>query len=252
MVNCGQTLHSGTTPHTSPSRASYGVSFVRSSKKNGRNISRAHCIMWYCFQHKSCFIYGAALDDLLKRATFYVIDRRCTAASVGDDVSVSPFLVMSVHLFKLLTVHNHYMTWDALSIMICVRVIHWPPLESARRREIVHDSNVFFVVMKIKLLSKRSSESWRLYDVTLMLAFFHDDVMKWKHFPRYWSFVRGIHQSPVNSPHTKASNAELWCFLGCNWMKGWVNIVTLVIWDAIALIVMTIIFLLHITTVLHW
>ena len=29
----------------------------------------------------------------------------------------------------------------------------------------------------------------------------HDDVIKWKHFPRYWPFVRGIHRSPVNSPH---------------------------------------------------
>ena len=29
----------------------------------------------------------------------------------------------------------------------------------------------------------------------------HVDVIKWKHFPRYWSFVRGIHRSPVNSPH---------------------------------------------------
>ena len=29
----------------------------------------------------------------------------------------------------------------------------------------------------------------------------HDDVIKWKHFPRYWAFVRGIHRSPVNSPH---------------------------------------------------
>ena len=28
----------------------------------------------------------------------------------------------------------------------------------------------------------------------------HDDVIKWKHFPRYWPFVRGIHRSPVNSP----------------------------------------------------
>ena len=25
--------------------------------------------------------------------------------------------------------------------------------------------------------------------------------MKWKHFPRYWPFVRGIHRGPVNSPH---------------------------------------------------
>ena len=29
----------------------------------------------------------------------------------------------------------------------------------------------------------------------------HDGVIKWKHFPRYWPFVRGIHRSPVNSPH---------------------------------------------------
>ena len=29
----------------------------------------------------------------------------------------------------------------------------------------------------------------------------HDDVIKWKHFPRYWSFVRGIHLSLVNFPH---------------------------------------------------
>ena len=31
----------------------------------------------------------------------------------------------------------------------------------------------------------------------------HDDVIKWKHFPRYWPFVRGIPRSPVNSPHTQ-------------------------------------------------
>ena len=29
---------------------------------------------------------------------------------------------------------------------------------------------------------------------------YHDDVMNWKHFPRYWPFVRGIHRSPMNSP----------------------------------------------------
>ena len=30
---------------------------------------------------------------------------------------------------------------------------------------------------------------------------YHDDAIKWKHFPHYWPFVRGIHHSPVNSPH---------------------------------------------------
>ena len=28
----------------------------------------------------------------------------------------------------------------------------------------------------------------------------HDDVIKWKHFPCYWPFVRGIHRWPVNPP----------------------------------------------------
>ena len=40
----------------------------------------------------------------------------------------------------------------------------------------------------------------------------HDDVIKWKHFPRYWPFERGIHRSRW-IPRTKASDAELWCFL---------------------------------------
>ena len=30
---------------------------------------------------------------------------------------------------------------------------------------------------------------------------YHDDVIKWKHFPRHWPFVREIHRPPVNSPH---------------------------------------------------
>ena len=42
---------------------------------------------------------------------------------------------------------------------------------------------------------------------------YHDDVIKWKHFPRYWPFVRGIHRSRW-IPRTKASDAELWYFLG--------------------------------------
>ena len=29
----------------------------------------------------------------------------------------------------------------------------------------------------------------------------YDDVIKWENFQCYWPFVRGIHRSPVNSPH---------------------------------------------------
>ena len=51
----------------------------------------------------------------------------------------------------------------------------------------------------------------------------HDDVMKWKHFPRYWSFVRGIHWSPANSPHKGQWHGALMFSLICIWINGWVN-----------------------------
>ena len=51
----------------------------------------------------------------------------------------------------------------------------------------------------------------------------HDDVIKWKDFPRYWPFVRGIHRSPVNSPHKDQWRGALMFSLICAWINGWVN-----------------------------
>ena len=51
----------------------------------------------------------------------------------------------------------------------------------------------------------------------------HDDVIKWKHFPRHWRFVRGIHRSPVNSPHKGQWRGALMFSLISIWINGWVN-----------------------------
>ena len=51
----------------------------------------------------------------------------------------------------------------------------------------------------------------------------HDDVIKWKHFPRYWPFVRGIHRWPVNSPHKGQWRGALMFSLICAGINGWVN-----------------------------
>ena len=51
----------------------------------------------------------------------------------------------------------------------------------------------------------------------------HDDVIKWKHFPRYWPFVRRIHRSPVTSPHKGKWRGALMFSLICVWINGWVN-----------------------------
>ena len=52
---------------------------------------------------------------------------------------------------------------------------------------------------------------------------YHDDVTKWKHFPRYWPFVRGIHQSPVNSPHKDQWRGTLMFSLICTSTYCWAN-----------------------------
>ena len=51
----------------------------------------------------------------------------------------------------------------------------------------------------------------------------HDDVIKWKHFPRYWPFVWGIHRSSVNSPHKGQWRGALMFSLICAWINRWVN-----------------------------
>ena len=51
----------------------------------------------------------------------------------------------------------------------------------------------------------------------------HDDVIKWKHFPRYWPYVWGIHRSQVNSPHQDQWRGALMFSLICAWINGWVN-----------------------------
>ena len=52
---------------------------------------------------------------------------------------------------------------------------------------------------------------------------FHDDGIKWKHFPRHWPFVRGIHRSPVNSPHKGQWRGALRFSLICTRINGWLN-----------------------------
>ena len=51
----------------------------------------------------------------------------------------------------------------------------------------------------------------------------HDDVIKWKHFPRNWPFVRGIHRSPGTSPHKGQWRRALMYSLICIWINDWVN-----------------------------
>ena len=48
----------------------------------------------------------------------------------------------------------------------------------------------------------------------------HDDVIKWKYFPRYWPFARGIHRSPVNCHHKGQWCGALMFSVICTWING--------------------------------
>ena len=53
--------------------------------------------------------------------------------------------------------------------------------------------------------------------------YLHDDVIKWKHFPHYWSLVRGIHRSLVNPPQKGEWRGALIFSLIYAWTNGWVS-----------------------------
>ena len=62
----------------------------------------------------------------------------------------------------------------------------------------------------LSLSSQSSSDHWFLHTMghwggkrlnVTMSSWYNDDVIKWKYSPPYLPFVRGIHRSPVNSPH---------------------------------------------------
>ena len=94
--------------------------------------------------------------------------------------------------------------WNVVKICQSVRdlcVIFHPDIEKTNRQTIIHGKTQILATNKYS----------------------HDDVIKWKHFPRYWPFVREIYSSPVNSPHKGQRRGALMFSLICVWINGWVN-----------------------------
>ena len=56
-----------------------------------------------------------------------------------------------------------------------------------------HECRAFMFHFVASLSNINQAMNWRVK--------FHDDVIKWKRFPHYWPFVKGIHWSLVDSHH---------------------------------------------------
>ena len=61
------------------------------------------------------------------------------------------------------------------------------------------------------------------FDVPTYNAIHHHDVIKWKHFPRYWPFGWGIHRSMVNSQLEGPWRGALMFSFICIWINSWVK-----------------------------
>ena len=88
---------------------------------------------------------------------------------------------------------------------------------------------MFWIVLPLTKSQEFFHDCWCKHVVeqgvgwALKLTVIHDHVTKWKHFPCYWPFVRGIHQWPVNSPHKGQWHRALMFPLIYTWTNSWIN-----------------------------
>ena len=143
------------------------VSFVSYLKKNDRDISATHCIR---FEVVGKVKFNYIIQGYFTR-TGTMLQCLCINSKNED-----------YHLNRQL--NTWFIDWsiylllsDTISSFIDLSV-NW--IRNVVDTEIIRHCNV---ILKTKAL------------------YAQNDVIKWKHFPRYWPFVRGIHRSPVNSPH---------------------------------------------------
>ena len=105
-----------------------------------------------------------------------------------------------------------------------VRGLHRRPVNSPHKWPVTRKMFPFnVVIMGLSIIRRRQSWNCLIFLIKWWNSILHDDVIKWKHFPRYWPFVRGIHRSPVNSPHKGQWRGALMFSLTCVWINDCVN-----------------------------
>ena len=108
--------------------------------------------------------------------------------------------------------HNLFLSSKLIhNISLCVPSTHWGPVTH------IFVCHHWFIQQFVPCLV------WNTPVLTCRYIDSHDDVIRWNHFPRYWPFVRGIHRSPLNSPHKGQWRWAMRFSLICVWINGWQN-----------------------------
>ena len=116
-----------------------------------------------------------------------------------------------------------YMNMGGISWMYCLNT--WKPAliknPSSASTEYICVYYIHHIIFFCRLFIARCHQNTG-GDATYF-HFSHDDVIKWKHFLRYWPFVWGIHRSRGNSPHKGLWRRALIFSLICAWTNGCAN-----------------------------
>ena len=131
-----------------------------------------------------------------------------------------------------LTVNQHWLRYGTkpLPNPILTDMSEWIfcghpyPKGSGWTSHLVLEDMAWCAYRSIQILCNASSiRSVYVISYYIEARYVHDGVIKWKHFPRHWPFVRGIHRSPVNSPHNGQWRGALIFSFICVRTNGWVN-----------------------------
>ena len=181
---------------------------------------------------------------------YYFHSRNCVFKNVackngGHFVSVSMGCARPRNRNAIVTWMPHlvkYVGFDTLyefAINMLVRSVSYQPGLQQRRRFLITRSDItphciqhtdtlaaytvfeFAEGIPYLALTVQVGSGWSI--VLLKNWHNHDDVIQWKHFPRYWPFVQGVHRSPVNSSHKGQWRGTLMLSLICAWINGCVN-----------------------------
>ena len=88
--------------------------------------------------------------------------------------------------------------WNSVKIL---SALVWNMLNWSQRIFAHHNSYIVMTCAKFCCDQLNMLMLWRRALQIFIWFPIHDDIIKLKHFPHYWPFMQGIHQSPVNSPH---------------------------------------------------
>ena len=120
-----------------------------------------------------------------------------TEICLEDGESFTHVDVMDGWVIDILHFHSNLRAHDAVGYNPSQSTTRTVPL-----KDVIYFSGAAYLHDELRVTKflphREDCDSWAIHSIITMR---HADIIKWKYFPCYWPFVRGIHMSPVNSPH---------------------------------------------------